>query len=154
MNRVLETNVGALLTLRTAQAFSTATAGAGSNNAVESGIIIDRLGIGMPKSAKLAVLYTAHLQSGQTLSVGLDLQSAEDGTTFSDYASAASAVVATGPSGGGVVTGQVILDVNLTSAQRYLQTFVTPNLNASGTDTVSLTTVLVFGGEDALPAVA
>ena len=60
-------------------------------------------------------------------------------------------VAATGPAGGGTVTGCLEIDVKLRACGRYVRLGYTPDLSASGTDTAALSAVLVCGGMDRLP---
>ncbi len=106
----------------------------------------------MPLSGELAALFSATLASGKTLSVSFDLQDSPDGVNFSDYATQAATVVATGPAGGGTVSGQSAFNVNLSGARRYLRALMVPTLSATGTDTAVFVTSGVFAGFDRLAA--
>ena len=97
--------------------------------------------------------YTATLAAGETLSIGYTVQSGNadelgDATTLK---TGVSTVVATGPSGGGTVSGTLEVDLPLAGAGRYVRANFTPNLSASGTDTAALSSVMVLGGFDRLP---
>ena len=61
--------------------------------------------------------------------------------------------VATGQSGGTTERGVVELDFDLSKANEYIQAQVTADLSASGTDTVDIGAILVFGGAIENPAV-
>jgi hypothetical protein len=65
--------------------------------------------------------------------------------------SGSSAVVATGPTGGGTVTGTFEVDMNLGGAGQYVRAKFTPDMSAADTDTAALSGVLVFGGADRVP---
>jgi hypothetical protein len=156
MNRILATNLIALLTSRIASAFVAVTAaGAGDNTAV-NGLVLDRQALKMPSCAEVDVLFQATLAADATLSVtAFKVQDSADGATFADYeVFAAPGVVATGPGGGGTVRGQVRKGVNLSSARRYVRVVFTPDLSAANTDTASLVASAAFSGFDALPAAA
>ncbi|WP_370677635.1 hypothetical protein [Pleomorphomonas sp. PLEO] len=134
----------------------TATA-AGTGDATEvDGAWVDRKpsDAGAFMSAKLVIAYTATLAATKTLAIAAQFRDATDssGTSADDYGDAiASTVVATGPAGGGTVTGTVEVDVDLAAAREFIQAQVTPDLNASGTDTVEWSAVLLLFGTDRQP---
>lgn len=147
-------NIGSKIAVVRAAANTAVTAGGAGDNAAVTGVIIDRAALGWPQSCVVAVPFTATLAQAATLSLAITLQSGEaanlsDATTF---ASRANGVVATGPTGGGAVTGTVELDVNLSGAGRYVRANFTPDLSAANTDTAALSEVIVFGGQIRLPA--
>lgn len=147
-------NIGALISVLRASANVAATAG-GSGDATEVvGAIIDRGEIGFPQSCVLAIPFSATLAEGETLSIACDIESSNDSNLSGATAvkTAASVVVATGPSGGGIVTGTLELDAAIMGAGRYVRANFTPELSAADTDTAALSSVLVFGGADRLPA--
>ena len=146
-------NIGSLVKVARAAANAAATAGGTGDNTAVTGAIIDRLSVGTPQSAVLAIPYTATLAEGETLSIAYTVQSGNaanlsDATTLT---SADSAVVATGPTGGGTVTGTFEVDVSLGGAGRYVRANFTPDLSRANTDTAALSAVLVLGGMDRLP---
>lgn len=156
---VQQRNIGAVGDLLRLSDQASATAGGTGDATTVTGYTIDRMKIGssgsagsMPLSALVAVLFAATLASGKTLSVTFDVQDSPDGTNFSDYQTAAAAVVATGPSGGGAVTGQAVLQVSLTSARRYVRLLFVPDLSATGTDTATAIGAAFVGGFDRLAA--
>ena len=147
------------------------TAGGGSDSATWTGITVDRGGFAngsLPRSLDAVLFYDATLASGKTLAVQWDVQDSPDGTNFSDYATEALTVVATGPSGGGRVVGVARLvspsivtspdkptgtpGVPLGPARRYVRLNVLPHLSATGTDTAVIGGVGVFAGFDTLAA--
>lgn len=149
----LDTNIDAAISIVRAAANTSATAGGGGDNTAVTGVIIDRAALRWPKSVVFGVPFTTTLAATQTLSVAMTAQSGEaanlsDATTLATR----SGVVATGPAGGGTVTGTVELAVNLTGAGRYVRVNFTPDLSAANTDTAALSAVAVFGGADRLPA--
>lgn len=153
---VIQKNIGSVVTTRGGSSSLSNTAGGGGNNTTKTGISIDRQGLGSsgspPESAVASVLYEATLASGSTLAIQIILSQASDNSTWTTYTSNSntSIIVATGPSGGGAVVGQVNLNVNLSSAQRYLRLDHVPNLSRAGTDTSITKTVLVLAGYDRL----
>jgi hypothetical protein len=164
---VLQRNVSALIDVKALSAPLSWTAGGAADSVTDTGATIDREGFvggGIALSADVDFYYSATLGSGHTLAVSFDLQDSPDGTNFSDFMTEASAVVATGPSGGGVVTGVARMSVpnasipagapgvNLSTARRYLRLLFVPHLSAAGTDTAIVGTLGVFGGFDRLAA--
>lgn len=146
-------NIGALISVMRAAANTAATAAGSGDNTAVTGAIIDRMAIGNPQSAVLAIPYTATLAAGETLSIGHMVQEG-NAANLSDaetLQTADAAVVATGPVGGGTVTGVFEVDVPMAGAGQYVRANFTPDLSASGTDTAALSAVLVFGGADRLP---
>lgn len=135
-------------------AISAATAG-GTGDATEvDGAYIDRQGF---SSLKVVIAYKATLAEGKTLAVAANLQDATSsgGAGVGDYGDAmSSAVVATGPTGGGTVTGVVELDFDISGAEQYVRVQYTPDLNATGTDTATLAAAYVLGGAQVQPVSA
>ena len=151
---VLQRNVAALGSLLRLSAASAAVAAGSGDSATTTGATIDRLGFGSgsrPDSAEFAVPFEATLASGKTLSFGYAVQDSADGTNYSDYTTATYAVVATGPSGGGAVSGQFQVGSNLRAARRYVRFNYATDLNATGTDTAVARAVGFFAGFDRLP---
>jgi hypothetical protein len=151
---VLQRNVGALGSLVALSTAALVAAGGASNSATTTGIVIDRQGFGsgsLADSTEIAVLFAATLQSGKTLSLGYDLQEGPDGVNFSDYKTATYAVVATGPAGGGAVSGQLQIGASLRSARRYVRLNFATNLSATATDTATAQAAGFFAGFDRLP---
>jgi hypothetical protein len=167
---VLQKNMAALIDPKSilSPAYSW-TAGVGSDSITFTSSSVDREGLStgsMPRSMDVEIYYSAKLGSGNTLSLYLEVDSSPDNSTWTAYATEASAVIATGPSGGGTVAGiyrmtvQTTADdpvpqpgINLGSAQRYLRVLGLPHLSAAGTDTAQIQAVgLVLGGFDQLAA--
>lgn len=146
-------NIGALIAVLGAAANTAATAGGSGDNTEVTGVILDRAAHGFPQSCVLAIPYSATLAAGATLSISYTLQEgdADDLADAETLAAAASAVVATGPVGGGTVTGTFEVDLSLAGAGRYVRAKFTPDLSAANTDTAALSAVIVFGGSDRLP---
>ncbi len=146
-------NLGSLISVQRAAANAAATAGGTGDATAVTGVIIDRAALRWPQSAVFAIPFTTTLAAAATLSLVATIQDG-DASNLSDaatFASFASAVVATGPAGGGTVTGVVEINVNLRGAKRYLRLNFTPDLSAANTDTAALSGVAVFGGFDRLP---
>jgi hypothetical protein len=135
---------------------SSALTAAGSGDATTvTGITIDRLsfsGSDVPLTAQFIAAFDATLASGSSLSVGITVQDSADSASWSAYATLASAIIATGPSGGGEVYGQATLGVSLRSARQYVRMLFTPDLSRAGTDTAVGMGVAVLSGFDEVPA--
>ncbi|ETD89833.1 hypothetical protein ACTTAL_03470 [Rhodobacter capsulatus] len=147
-------SIGDLITVRRASANTAVTAGGTGDNTEVTGVIIDRAAIGFPKSCVVAIPFTATLAAAATMTLAWSLEDGND-AGLSDAAvltSASAAVVATGPTDGGTVTGTFEANVNLAGAGRYVRIKFTPNLSAANTDTAALSAVVVFGGAERLPA--
>src|SRR5882757_9490075 len=123
-DQVTQHNIGAIVDVMSASAAASALA-AGSGDATTTiGITIDRQGLAtgsMPRSALFAILFDATLAAGATLSLGYAVQDSADNSAWSDYQTAAAAVVATAGSGGSVAHGQLNIQVDLNSARRYIR---------------------------------
>lgn len=146
-------NIGELLTARFAAIDSATAAGTGDATEV-NGAYIDRQGF---SSLKVVIAYTTTLAATKTLSVAANLQDATSnaGAGVADYGDAmASAVVATGPTGGGTVTGVIELDFDVSGADQYVRVQYTPDLSATSTDTATLSAVYVLGGAQVQPVTA
>jgi hypothetical protein len=169
---VLQKNIGALIDLKPLTPVLSWTAGGASDSVTWTGTSLDRggfvggpLSVGeMPLSMDVDIYYSAKLASGATLSLSFDIQDSADNSAFSDFATEASLVVATGPSGGGTVYGvqrMVVSNTNaptgmpgidLTGARRYIRLLTVPHLSAGGTDTGVIGAIGVFAGFDRLAA--
>ena len=127
-------------------------AGAGDNTAI-TGAIIDRYAIDDPLSVHVALQFSATLAAAATLTFKTavvqdgDDSGLSDAATFSELETSSGSVVATGPGGGGTVTGSKEYDVNLEGAKRYIRINYTPDLSAGATDTAGVHAVAVFGGQ-------
>lgn len=156
MQRIIETDIASVVTVR-AGGFATATAGGAGDNTEVNGSTIDRdFGNDMPLCGALSLLFNATLAQDKTLSVTeLKVQDSADGNSWTDYATLdAPGVVATGPAGGGAVKGQATVKVNLSSARRYVRAVFKPDLSAADTDTASMSVAWVLAGFRNLPAPA
>jgi hypothetical protein len=154
MNGVEINNIGSLIEVARAAANTAVTAGGSGDATAVTGVIIDRAALNWPQSAVFAVPFTTTLAAAATLSLVMTVQSGENSglSDAATLATRANAVIATGPGGGGTVTGCINLDVNLAGAGRYVRVNFTPDLSAANTDTAALSAVAVFGGARRLPA--
>ncbi len=146
-------DIGSLVKVDRAAANTAVTAGGAGDNTLVTGVIIDRAAIGWPESAVVAIPFTTTLAAAATLTVTPVVQEG-NAANLSDAANLAAPgaqVLATGPVGGGTVTGTYELNVSLRGAGRYVRVNFTPDLSAANTDTAALSAVLVSGGAIRLP---
>jgi hypothetical protein len=135
-----------LVSTRFGRANTTATAGGTGDNTQSDAAWIDRRNF---YSAKAAVNWTATLGEGETLSLAAVFRDAtsDAGAGAAGYGpTVASTVVATGPTGGGTVTGTTEYDLDLAAAKAFVQARITPDLSRSGTDTAAYSVVYVLAG--------
>ena len=139
-------NAAALIAARFGAAGIDVTAG-GSGDATEvSGAWVDRRGF---SSVKAVITYTTTLAAAATLTFAANLQDASDGsgTGAADFGDALAATTfATGPGGGGTVTGVVELDFSLYAADRFVRLQATPNLSAANTDVCEFGITYILAG--------
>ncbi|MBB3297891.1 MULTISPECIES: hypothetical protein [unclassified Rhizobium] len=152
---VTQHNIGGLGSLKRLSAGASAVAAGAGDATTTTGVTIDRMGFGigsMPNSLAAAVLWDTVLATGKTLSIGYAVQDSADGTNFSDYQTAAAAVVATGSTGASALAGELQVDVDLQSARRFVRFNSLPDLSATQTDTAVTRAAGFFAGFDRLPA--
>jgi hypothetical protein len=153
MSTVENVSIGDKVAVVRAGANLAITAGAGQDGQAQTGVIIDRAAFRWANSAVVALPYTATLAANETLSVGITVQDG-DNSGLSDvgtFRTLPSGVVATGPSGGGTVSGVVEFNIGLGGAKRYVRVNYTPDLSRANTDTAALSVVAVLAGSDRLP---
>ena len=150
MSVALSRDIGAYLTGRFGGHADVLANGAGDATEVTSGYI-DRQGY---ESCKVFIAYTATLANGESLAIAANLQDAGDssGTGVADYGTVLASTVQVTSSGGGVETGVVELDFDLTGAKRYIRLQFTPDLSASGVDVADVTGIVVLGGAEKQPS--
>jgi hypothetical protein len=153
-------DIGDLLKIAGASAFTSVTAaGAGDNTAVV-GSTIDRLDAAtgsLARSAAFALAWTTTLAATKTLSFKtVKVEQSSDGTNWDATAyftlTVDPGVVATGPGGGGTVAGTTQVNVDLNSAKRYVRFDWTPDLSNTATDTATIVAAGVLAGYDRIPA--
>jgi hypothetical protein len=152
---VTQRDIGAIVRVGTTPTFSAITAGSNSGTAVTSAGV-DRLDPStgsLAGSCKFALAYSTVLGATHTLAIGaVVVNTAPDNATWSTFGTfTAPGTLATGPSGGGTLTGASALDIgDLEMASRYLQFVYTPTLSATSVDTAEIAAVTVLGGYDRL----
>lgn len=145
-------DIGAHLASQAGGAGTAVAAGSGDATEVD-GPWVDRTGF---ISCKLVITYKAVLADAESISFAANLQdaTADDGTGAADFGDAlANAIFATS-SGGTTEEGVAELDIDLVLANQYIRAQVTPDLSASGTDTLTWAAAIVMGGAIVEPAVA
>lgn len=149
MLRILQTDIGSVITARAGSAVAALTAGGAGDNATVNGLALDRQALGLPASALVSLLFTAVLGAGKTLSISVfKVQDSADGASWADFASfPAPGVVAT-TSG----SGQTAAKACLTGARRYVRVVYQPDLSATDTDTAAVVAHWSFGGFSVLPS--
>lgn len=145
-------SIGDKISVVRAAANTAVTAGGGGDNALVTGVIIDRAAHGWPESMVVAIPWLTTLAAAATLTISGVVQTGPDAALASvrTLQTIAATVVATGVVTGGQGTMEV--NVPLRGADRYVRLNFTPDLSAANTDTAALSAVLVFGGAERLPA--
>jgi hypothetical protein len=163
---VLLKSIGELVDQKLFSSSLSWTAGGASDSVTWTGLTINRGAFAgsLPRSLDAFVAYDATLGSGQTLALYFDVQNSTNSSTWTDYATEASTVVATGPSGGGHVAGIARMSVaandlnrpsgtpgvDLSGAMQYIRCNVVPHLSRTGTDTAVIVVAGTFAGFDTL----
>jgi hypothetical protein len=134
-------------------AHTSATAGGTGDNTAVTGLTIDRTAYGLAASAVFNIVWEAALAQTQTLTLKtLKVEDSADGSTWATYLTITDpGVVATGPTGGGTLRGVTRVNAYLGSARRYIRFDWTPDLSASGTDTLLAMAHATFSGFSHLP---
>lgn len=124
-------------------AISTATAAGTGDATAVTGATVDLLSY---DSLKIVIPYTATLTDEKSLLLAVEYQQSADGTNW-DTATAirASSIIATSD-GGTTETGVYEYDMDASGLKRYFRVNYTPDLNASGTDTAKLASIVLKGG--------
>lgn len=136
---------------------SVAVTAGGAGDAVQvTSQSFDRFAVNEPLSMVAAIRYKAVLAAAATLSLAYVVEHSDDNATFVTLTAAtgstgASAVVATGPAGGGTVRGVVQIPLDLAGAKEYVRLKFTPDLSAANTDTAEISALFVLGGQRILP---
>jgi hypothetical protein len=127
------------------------TAGGAGDNTEVDGAYID---VTDAEGITFLIGFTATLGASETLQIAANAQDADDssGTNVADFGDAISATtVATGPSGGGTVTGVAIAHFDAAAAKEFMRLQFTPNLSRANTDTAALSVTAVRGGAKIVP---
>jgi len=110
------------------------------------------------QSLAVLIIWTATLAAAETFTLSANIQDATAlaGTGAADFKTAnslAATVVATGPGGGGTVTGVTKIRYEDIRAHRgFMRCQVTGDLSAAGVDTFNYSVIMAYGGTFTLPA--
>lgn len=116
---------------------------------------------GFAQSAKLVFAYTTTLTKDKSLKFGVQLQDApadSAGAVVSDSAAdygdavASTAVETSDASPNETITGTAEVDINLVGAKQFFRAQVTPDLDASSSDTVEWSLIAVLYGDSRNPS--
>jgi len=148
-------NIGNYVTVKPAT-IQTITAG-GTGDATEvDGVSIDRNAMtqGRGQSAILAILIKGTIASGKTAVVTANFQDSANDSDWTDYGTALGATTMLSAAGAALTASSAVakLAVNLASARRYIRAQVACDLNATGTDTAIISSVVIIAGQAQLPA--
>jgi hypothetical protein len=146
-------NIGAYLTPRRLCANLAATAAGSGDNTAVVGAVIDRMDLKMPSSMVAITTWSAALTDTKKLSITTLIEHADlvggPFTTLSTTTTVAKLATASV-----TYTGVVKIEQDLGSAKRFLRTTITPDLDASGADTMTGASTYVFGPGQEVPAAA
>lgn len=164
MNLSDKKNGGAVAVSKYCADSTSVTAGGAGDNTAINGAWIDRtLGgaIGLAGSAKVVVAWKTTLAANKTLSLAFKMQDADTSggsgsadagvDAYPNGAAYASTAVATDSGSGSTLTGTSEFDVNLTGLRQFVRAVITPDLNASGTDTATIMSAYLLFGSDRIP---
>lgn len=128
----------------------TITAGGSGDGDEVNGVSIDREDA---HCARFSVAARAALGAGESLVVQATVQDSADGSTFADVAAdlqpggaADSTILTLTSAGGGTVTGEATIDVDLSSLRRYVRIQLHPDASRANTDTYTVAAVCELGG--------
>ena len=125
-------------------ASGTATAGGSGDNVKVSGACID---IQPYNAGKLVLTYKTTLAASQTLSFAVEYNQVDtDNTPFETPVEIYPKTVV--QTGAGTKTGTLEIDLNLASKKRFFGVNITPDLSATGTDTVIWAAALIAADAD------
>lgn len=127
----------------------TLTAGGTGDATAVAGVAFDHLPQGEQSylAGKLLIPYTATLAAGKKLAFTVTEDESDDGSTYTTAVKLKDAVtVATGATGGSTETGIVEIEINLAAKKKNVRYNITPDLDATGTDTARWSAVLVAQG--------
>lgn len=141
-------NIGAHLLSTIISAGSLVAAGAGDATKV-TGQTINRDGYG---SGVIAIAWSATLANTKTISFAVEVQESSDGSSWDTAVVLQAATVAKTADSSTTFYGVVEIDENLTGRKQYVRYNITPDLNASGTDTAVWGATFVLGGANRMPA--
>jgi len=131
-----------------------AAVAAGTGDATaKAGAIIDNLALDHPMSGLIVIPWDCDLTDTKTLSLSVKIEHGDDIALgdAADYTFGGSVVdlgIVVTSDGGGVEAGVSVVPVDLSGIKRYWRVEITPDLSASGTDTLTFAACVVLGGLD------
>jgi hypothetical protein len=148
------TDIHNLTTAQPLMASTAITAAGGGDNTKVTGLTIDR-GVNNAKALKAMIRCTAVLAAGKKLTIAAEYQTSSDNSSWDTAVVMQAATTALiDAASGGTYQGVVELGLNLLNLKRYVRINVTPDLDASGTDTAIINGVALLAGHDVIPASA
>jgi len=102
-------------------------------------------------SGEVSLGYVATLQTDESFSATLKLETSKDGTTWATPEVLYEDLEVVTAEAAETLTGQVNAKLNLTTRDKYVRFNVTPELTADDTDVVKWSLSLVLGGSDSIP---
>ncbi len=140
---MMQTDLGSFVTPKLAIIPVQVTAGAGNELDV-NGPSVDRIGY---RAGVLVCPVRATLTAAATFTVSVKVQHSDTGTSgWADFAGPTSNLVLTGAADGSTESGLLELNLNLTTAKRYIRAVITGTLSASATDTARAAGAFVLSG--------
>lgn len=126
-------------------------AGTGDNTKVTGQVINRKSGVALAHSAVVATGWLAALTNAKTFSLAHEIAESSDGSNFDTAEVIEALAVKKTATSTTNFRGVDEHDVNLMGRKQYFRVNVTPDLNASGTDTALFFTVIVLGGWTQIP---
>ena len=156
MSFALQHDIGEFIQGGFARIPAVITAGAGDDGVEVNGSWFTRVLTALYHSMDVMIVWSTTLVTAETLTLVANIQDADTvgGSGAADYGTAlASVVVATATaSPNETIVGVTGFHVDLGAAKQFIRLQSTATLSASGTDTVAIAAIFVFGGADVLPA--
>ena len=148
-------NIGNYITVQPGT-IQTITAG-GTGDATEvNGVTVDRNALtqGRGQSAVLAILIKGTVASGKIATVTANFQDSANDSDWTDYGTALGSTVLLNAAGAALTASSAVtkLSVSLASARRYIRAQVMCDMDATGTDTALISSVIIIGGQSQLPS--
>ncbi len=139
----MQTDLGSYVKSKLAIIPVQVTAGTGTELDV-NGPSVDRIGY---RAGVLVCPVSATLAAANTFTVSAKVQDSATGTSgWADFGSPTNNLVLTGAADGSTESGLLELNLNLTTAKRYIRAVITGTLSAAETDTARAAGAFVLSG--------
>lgn len=149
MGNALGRDFGSQFYQSLAAAITDLTAGGTGDNTKVTGSTLDQAALSTRfSSVVFLIVYKAVLSAGKKLTVALEVQHSDDGSTWTTYETVSAAVENIDGGSGSTVGGVGKKSYDLRALKRYVRANITPNLDASGTDTARVGCVAILGSGD------